>query len=40
MVLLLYIYIFEIIYLLLNSLSRVRAILIEICNSAPYRPGH
>ena len=33
------IYIFKIIYLLLNSLSMVRA-LIEICTSAPYRPGH
>ena len=26
--------------MLLNSLTMVGAILIEICTSAPYRPGH
>ena len=34
------IHIFKIIYMLLNSLTMVGAILIEICTSAPYRPGH
>ena len=29
-----------VIYMLLNSLTMVGAILIEICTSAPYRPGH
>ena len=32
--------IFKIVYLLLNSLTMVGAILIEICTSAPYRPKH
>ena len=33
------IYTFKVIYMLLNPLTMVRAILIEICTSAPYRPG-
>ena len=33
------IHIFKIIYMLLNSGTMVGAILIEICTSAPYRPG-
>ena len=34
------IHIFKIIYMLLNSLTMVGAILIEICTSVAYRPGH